>query len=269
MANVFSSIKRKPEQNKLRKSLDYFYSNVSDYTVFLQESNQIGCWSQFVTEVKQHISDKGFCNILEVGAGRSGFGKYLLQNGLKEQVFLMSQDVTNQNKEYLEEFGDEVFVGDVSEVNRKFDLIFSTYVLEHVVDPLSHLGNLVNLLEEDGDLCIFSPRYDLPFYLPPSTRHLGTLKRIEFSIKHVYSRIATFFTNKYQFLIHDDLACFHGPFFRDSDAVHWVSKMDITIFAKKMGLELHSYSLETKKILSKDWIVKRYLTVAVHLTKRK
>src|ERR1700759_1839535 len=139
---------------ELREQLDHFYSAVPDYTAFETPSDQRSCWDHVIACIKQRLRDKPRLRVLEIGAGRTGFARYLNENRLRETVEFHAHDVTRLNEEWLRAEADNSFFGDVSSANLPggYDVIFSTYVLEHVTDPVAHLEQTWSLLSDDADL---------------------------------------------------------------------------------------------------------------------
>lgn len=272
----FDKFQLKPEQsyssdelNDIRSRLDKYYGAVVDYTAFLKPSAQDHCWRHIGTEIRKRAAGSlQPIRVLEIGAGKSGFGLWLNQQDMRGSVHWVAQDVTAKNSDWLKEQTDDFIIGDINKIDdKKFDLIFSTFVLEHVTEPSTHLEHLFELLQIDGSLFIFCPRYDFPGYLCPSSRHLNILGRLGMLIKQHIHRIHAFVTNKPSFLIQADLAAFHGPFFTDADAVHWVSLFDLKYWANGLGAKFSRLKLGSPSFASKDWIVKRWLTCAVEIRK--
>ena len=261
------------EKLVLRKKLDAFYHNVPDYTAFKTPSDQIHCWEHVVIELQERLKSHGTrtppIRVLEIGAGKSGFGAWLVQRGLRAQVHWTAQDVTSLNADWLMTRADEFVLGDVSAIKAVacFDVILSTYVLEHTTDPSDHLNSLNALLRPSGSLFVFCPRYDVPGYSCPSSRHLGLISRLGLMLQMLRFRLRSRLSRDPAFLIQTDLAAFHVPFFTDADAVHWVSLFDLSLWAKRSGLFLRKIEIGNPRMGSKDWIVKRLLTCAVHMRK--
>ncbi len=259
----------KEAHRDLREQLDQFYSAAPDYTAFQAPSDQPNCWEHVIRCIRKRLREKSRLRVLEVGAGRTGFPRYLAEKGLRSAVEFHAHDVTHYNEDWLRDEADESFFGDVLSANLPgdYDIIFSTYVLEHVTDPATHLEKLWSLLSEDADLFIFSPRYDLPGYLCPSARHLPRLAKLKFAIRAGWARLVALFVRRPQFLIQTDLAAFHQPFYVDSDAVHWVSLRDLKIWAANHNAIFTPHSIGVPDFLTKDWLIKRLCTVAVQITK--
>jgi 2-polyprenyl-3-methyl-5-hydroxy-6-metoxy-1,4-benzoquinol methylase len=253
---------------QIKTRLDEFYSTVSDYSAFESPSEQIQCWTHIADRIRQLTAAGEQVRILEIGAGRSGFGDFLLDQGLRKYCIWTAQDVTRQNAEWLEANADKVIFGDIetSPIEGAYDIVFSTFVLEHVVNPLVHLNSLANLVKgSHGTLFIFCPRYDFPGYLTPSSRHLTKFVRLKFLLYSLMGRIKTIVTGKPAFLIQTDLAAFYQSFFTDADAIHWASLYDLKCFARHQGATLNILKIGNPKFPSKDWIVKRLLTVGVSI----
>ena len=257
------------EKLTLRRQLDEYYQKVSDYVAFSEASNQSGCWVHIENEIQRLQKNNKAVEILEIGAGRSGFGKWLQTRGLRNKVYWSAQDVTIQNLDWLESQANQVFYNDVSEItsHNNFDIVFSTYVLEHITDPPVHLEYLYGLLRPGGSLFIFCPRYDVPGYLCPSSRHLSWHVRLKFEIRWVLARCRSLWNHQPSFLLQTDLAAFHESYFVDADAIHWVSLLDLKFWAQSKGTRAQQLKIEVTTVSVKEWIVKRLLTCSIRIHK--
>jgi 2-polyprenyl-3-methyl-5-hydroxy-6-metoxy-1,4-benzoquinol methylase len=262
------------DRDQIRARLDEFYRKANDYTAFQAVSNQVECWSIIADSIKKRANKSSNpIRVLEVGCGRSGFSEYLKQQNIRETVDYHAQDVTDFNEAYLRQHADSLYIGDINDIRpaRGFHIIFSTYVFEHVSDPLRHLDRLWSMLETadvlPSALFIFSPRYDFPGYFPPSTRHLTFATRLRFLSIQVSAIFQAVCFGRYQFLIQSDVAAFHRNFFRDADALHWVSKYDIKAWAKAKSAHNVWYILSTGRFLGKQWLIRNYATLSVELNR--
>lgn len=264
----------KEAHQKLREKLDAFYCTATEYTAFQTPSDQRNCWNHVIVCIKDRLKGNSASKlkVLEVGAGRTGFGRYLEDHKLRGAVEFHAQDVTRYNEKWLRREADASFFGDILTVAlpQGYDIIFSTYVLEHVTDPPAHLEKIWSLLanhQNGGNLFIFAPRYDFPGYLCPSARHLSTFCQLKLSMRSFCARLIAFFSNQPQFLIQTDLAVFHGPFYLDSDAVHWVSQHDLKIWATNRKASFTTLRIGNPSFTSKDWVIKRLCTTALQIQK--
>lgn len=252
-----------PSVAELRQRMDAFYATTDSYPAFHSVAIKGDEWPHVADAIRDKLKVAARCRVLEFGAGRTGFGDFLGE--LRAAVDLTIQDVTPSNAEFLRTQADHVHIGPVSEIAGKFDLIFSTYVLEHVSDPRATLEHLFSLLNPGGVLLIFCPRYDFPLYLSHSADHYESLKRFIVAVGLLARRAWTFVSGQPAFLIHRDPSVFHMPFVIDRDAIHWVSLFDLKAFFRGRG-QLRTLKIECRGS-RKQWFVKRFLTVNVAITK--
>ncbi|AFY68659.1 hypothetical protein Pse7367_0348 [Thalassoporum mexicanum PCC 7367] len=258
-SQIFST-EEDPRTQELRSRLDSFYAETSDYTAFHESNWQPVYWQPIAERAVNLLQSKGDCRILEFGAGRTGFGKYLqeyLQKAdiaadLSDRLTFDTQDVTPQNQDYLATQASQVYIGDLLEVTQKYDLIFSTFVWEHLTTPKAILDHLISLLNPQGSIFLISPRYDLPFYLSPSCRHLSKGDRLKLSLWLSLKRLLTLLGQKPSFLIHLDPVLFHQKWFRDADAIHWVSLWDLLSYLPS-NMQITKHKIEAGGLKGKIW----------------
>jgi len=220
-----------PRTAELRKKLDHFYETTSDYESFEAPLEKPEFWGPIRDEAFRILSSKGRCDILEFGAGKTSFGNFLgdRPGGLQFHV----QDVTGRNAQYLRTQADSVHIGDIRAIDTPYDVIFSTFAWEHVTTPRAVLDHLLSLLRPGGSLFIISPRYDFPLYISPSGRHYSKPRQILISAWLLVRRLRVRLGGRPDFMIHLDPAFLHGPWFRDSDAIHWASWWDLVRYLKR------------------------------------
>jgi SAM-dependent methyltransferase len=251
------------ETSTLATLLRDFYENTRDYRAFQAPSNQTLLWSHLASDLRERLpgTPDGEIRVLEVGAGRSGLAGYLQTGGLRDHVQIHAQDVTGQNTEWLERHFDSATIGSIEEVPGKFDFVLSSYVFEHVTAPRAFLDSLWSKLAPGGVILMICPRYDAPFYLPPSVDHVAAPKQMSLACYVLWRRLLTFITSRPAWLVLKDPAVFHLPFSIDRDAVHWVSWFDIRAhWPQATRLKLPSGSLS-------DWVAKDLLTVGFRVEK--
>ena len=250
-----------PRVKELRSRLDSFYTSTSEYRAFKKVNSKPEYWGPVNDRVRTILDRKSSCSVLEFGAGITGYKNSLEE--MRARVRFVVQDVTDQNEAQLKELADEVVIGDVADIDETFDVIFSTFVFEHVTTPRATLEHLLGRLNPGGSLFIACPRYGIPFYTPPSARHYGFLRRLGIFLRMAQFRLKSFFSGKPAFLIHIDPSVFHGPWFRDSDAVHWPSYGDLKRALPK-GYRLGRVRNKAASGL-KGWIYRRFLLLSVEI----
>lgn len=250
-----------PQTSVLRARLDRFYDEAKRYSDFqLDRNDKPEFWKPVRERIGQIVADRGSCRVLEFGAGRTGFGSSL--GALRDRVTFTAQDVTPRNRPHLESQADSVFIGDVRGLDGPFDVVFSTFVWEHVSHPESTLKHLLVQLSPGGSLFLASPRYDMPGYIPPSARHYGTASRSLLSCWLTVRRVRTLVLGRPAFLVHTDPAALNGPWFRDADAVHWASLFDLKA-AVPPGFRLERLRLQASGWKRRIW--ERWLLLFVRI----
>jgi SAM-dependent methyltransferase len=223
------------EENRrveLERRLRAFYSTVNNYEAYREENWKPEFWAPIRLAIENSLSHRS-CKVLEIGAGRTGFANYL--GGIRSRVEFHVQDVTGRNNEYLRTVADKVWICDVTQIQESYDVIFSTFVYEHMTAPKAALDYILMMLRPSGSLFIASPRYDFPGYLSPSARHLSRVKRLTIVMELMLRRARVISGGPALFLLHFDPAVFHRPWFRDADAVHWPSIWDLKRFLHERG----------------------------------
>ena len=210
----------------LHSRMKNFYDSVDNYSAFQEPNSMPEYWQPIREVIQQCIKRKGYCKVLEFGAGMTGFSKYL--GDIRSKITFDVQDITDANQDYLLSVADNVYIGDITQIKEYYDIIFSTFVWEHLSQPKQTLDFILQRLNSDGSIFLASPRYDLPFYFPPSGKHLSLPKKVITSIWLLGQRVKTHVARRPQFLIHMDPACLHVNWFRDADAIHWASIYDLT-----------------------------------------
>ena len=239
-----------PAVSELRKRLDRFYQTTTTYQSFIDPNNKDDFWSVFRQNIRERVGAGKSCSILEFGAGCTTFGSFL--GDLRTRVRFDVQDVTDRNREVLSKQADTLHFCDLRSVSETYDVIFSTFVWEHVCEPQSTLEHLLKLLKPGGSLMIACPRYDLPIYTPPSARHYSRLNRFRINAAAFARRIGQVLSGKPGFLIHTDPAVLTVDWYRDADAVHWVSMIDFRN-ALPPGYSLHRHRVHRSGLMGKIW----------------
>ncbi len=96
--------------------------------------------------------------ILDLGAGTGSFDKRLIDNGFKE---ITAVDIVANNYKYKNKFVKflclDLNANFSAKINKKFDLIIATDVIEHLASPHNFIKECKNLLKKEGTLIINTP----------------------------------------------------------------------------------------------------------------
>jgi SAM-dependent methyltransferase len=224
----------------LRRRLDEFYASCDDYDAFECPTDHSAYFDRLRPGIGRALARRGNARVLELGAGRSSFGDHFAAERARGEIAYHAQDVTARNREYLAARAERVLVTDVSALQGDYDVIFSTFVLEHVANPTEFLEQVDRLLGPTGMHAVFCPNYELPGYLCPSLRHLRGLRRYAAMGFLVGSRLRAAIDGRPRFWVNSDPAVFHGPWYRDADAVHIVSRRDVIRWHRARGYTVSS-----------------------------
>ncbi len=178
--------------------------------------------------------------VLEMGAGKTGFPEWLEKKGDRDWVDVTAQDISDTNGVWLNERVDHTVFGDatVSIEGGPYDLAFCTFVYEHLVRPDLFLKTCHGSLRRGGILVIFCPRYDVPGYIPPALRRLPKRQQLVWNICLSVRTARAALLRTPTFWIATRPAALTGTYFRDADAVHLVSKKDLTLALKQFGTRI-------------------------------
>jgi SAM-dependent methyltransferase len=245
-----------PEVKELRDRMDAFYATCPTYSAFQEPTQKLDEWNHVKAAIAEIVAARGRCRVLEFGAGLSGFSDFLGE--LRRSVELTIQDVTPVNAAFLALRADHLHIGSIMEISGGFDVIFSTFVLEHVSDPRATLEKLMGLLSPGGSLFVFCPRYDFPFYISHSADHYSRARRLLLGLRVICTRLWSLLARRPAFLIHLDPAMLHMEWRMDRDAIHWASLIDLRLFFRKLSIHAGSW---------KDWVVKKLLRINVRFVK--
>jgi SAM-dependent methyltransferase len=234
----------------LERRLSTFYATAEGYTSFTEPTAKEEFWDPIRANVEARLSGGGQVALLEFGAGKTGFGQFL--GPLRTRVRFEAQDITDRHRDWLVSQADVVHFGDLCDVEGPFDVIFSTFVWEHVCRPAQTYQHLLRHLAPGGSLFIISPRYDFPLYTPPSARHYPRWKRGLVNGLALMQRLRGAVLGRPAYIIHAEPAVLVTQWFRDADAVHWVSLRDFCCAAPK-GFSVNRHTIRRTGLMGKFW----------------
>ena len=122
-----------PQVAELRTRMDFFYQSTRDYIAFQETNHLPEQWGYVREAILSILKDRPICRVLEIGAGKSGFAEFM--QDIKSRLHYTAQDITRTNEEHLQQAADSVYFGDIATLEGEYDVIFSTFVLEHISDP--------------------------------------------------------------------------------------------------------------------------------------
>jgi SAM-dependent methyltransferase len=256
------TVENTPIAATLARRMHEFYAAIEDYDAYAESSRQPVFWEPIKREIADRAARGLRSLVLEFGAGRTGFADYL--GPLREHVEFHVQDITDRNRDDLARKADKLVFEPLEQLDGAYDLIFSTFVWEHLSRPRASLFALLRLLAPDGTLYLASPRYDLPGYVPPSARHLTRARQLALASWLSARRLRVACGGAPEFLLHAAPACLSVPWFRDADAIHWVSRLDLRVLEPEYRIE----DIDVPVSGLKQWVWARFALLFVRIRRR-
>lgn len=244
----------------LTTRLGTFYNTFTDYPGFTGESKQSVWLELVVAEIRKRQKGKSTVRVLEAG---SGVGSTFSNIDGVDRTLLhyTAQDITPIASNRLAQVADAVHIGPLETLQGQFDVIFSCFVLEHIPEPSAFLSEVDRLLVPGGTHIVICPRYDFPGYICPSMRHMRRAKLFQLEALRTFDRLRSRLgIGAAGFWINTEPAVLHMPWFRDSDAVHVVSRQAVTSWHRRRGYQ--ATTLMARNRGGKDWLIKRALTLS-------
>ncbi|MCX6585599.1 MAG: hypothetical protein NTX13_03325 [Acidobacteria bacterium] len=209
----------------LERRLIEFYQTDAQYPAYLTPPSK-NCWHQVIlSSILRKIDDTKDrkIRVLEVGAGSTTFLSCLGE--IEDRVEFVAHDITDRNRSYLSSHSHRSVFGPLEELEEvgKFDIIFSLFVMEHLVRPLEHCRLISKMLIKGGSHIVVCPRYDLPGYVCPSLRRVGVFGVGFAEMRAKALLLGLICSLRAGYLVNANPAVLRGAWFRDADAVHLVS----------------------------------------------
>jgi len=136
--------------------------------------------------------------------------------------------------------------------SESFDLVFSTYVIEHLVWPHKFLREVARLVRPNGMVVILCPHFRVNSRIPSleygteprSLRERMSKLEAYGSLRHLwlrnfyYPRIirAEYPRSEYPFLINLRPSCFRGTYYIDNDAVYFTDRREMVTELARVGV---------------------------------
>ncbi len=216
----------------LHRNLKRFYNTRSGY---FEEAHDVN--SELTPERAHALSwIQAGDRVLDVGCGPGDNGRHLPAG-----VAYLGCDLSAVALEMAHlALPGQAFVASESQclpfVTGSFDVVLSTYALEHLVFARQSLEEMWRVCRPGGLLLLISPAYDDPFDLPPSTSHWSFARRAQLMAQQALRQMRRHLNPG-----HFDFACVSRPrvlddeYQSDFDAVHLVSAREVSNFVRSLG----------------------------------
>lgn len=137
-----------------------------------------------------HLSTRKVNDVLDLGCGRGVYSGILLEHSAN----VFGVDISEDACDFCGKLGyTEVFNASVDNIpieNDKLDFVFTTEVLEHILDHKKMLSEIYRILKKDGSLLLTTTCY--------STSIFEAVRNQEFRFKNYFDYLFGFFNKNYR-----------------------------------------------------------------------
>ncbi len=227
----------------LKKELKDFYNSNRDYYL---EARRLNVNLTDEREKAFRFIPAGSL-VLDIGCGTAENGKFISEFaryvGLDFSTIALDMALDYKLKNFY------LVKGDVSRPCFKpgsFDVVISTYSLEHFLAPRDVLDQMYNVCKKGGCLIIISPAWDLPFQFPPSMNFAGNIyRRFFYIILRIFEDLREcFFGMKYNFKIIRNPSFMTNGYSQDNDTVYLTKAREVITYLKHKGCKIMHASAE-------------------------
>lgn len=201
---------------RLKARLTEFWNSQEVYWSFLKEElpSEPGIRARAASFIPEGS------RILDVACGRAANCVWLLD---RSQYF--GSDISFRGLRHVQRKGLNLVCADAEAlpfVDHSFDAVLSTYALEHSVNPVQMLREMVRVVRPGGRVVLLGPTWDFPFWYPNSllTPARSFFWRLRYTLKRLIAQAIAQLGGPSPFMIIDKPDAFTQPFIYDSDAVY-------------------------------------------------
>ena len=216
----------------LHRNLKEFYNTDAGYFAEAHEVN-----SELTPERARLFSwIQPGTRVLDVGCGPGDNGRHLASRtnyvgcDLSSLALRMAHATLPSSHFALGESQSLPFASD------SFDVVLSTYALEHLVFARQSLEEMWRVCRNGGLLLLISPAYDDPRQLPPSTSHWTAFQRGLLVARQTWRQLRRHFNPAhFDFTYISQPRVLNTAYQSDFDAVHLVSAREVSNFLRAKG----------------------------------
>jgi SAM-dependent methyltransferase len=231
----------------LESRLQVFYNSIQSPEYFRITNKANETWNYHGPQVVLlHLARPGI-RVLDMGCGSAAAWAHLRPRGVAYTGVDWSAEQVAKNTVQCDGASFVCHsVYDTGLPGGTFDVVFSYYVIEHLVWPQRMLREMVRLLSPDGTLVVICPHYrnagrapSLPFGGPHSFRKKLAGKLWGQAAMHAFYRFwwpLVVATRREPFLINLKPTCLTEPYRTDNDAVYLPDRTECMELLTSMGL---------------------------------
>ncbi|MCS7232102.1 MAG: methyltransferase domain-containing protein [Elusimicrobiota bacterium] len=224
----------------LKHQLTKFYDTSENYFISASESNKIP------SEERKRILDWISYNdkVLDVACGTAENAELIIQKAIYYGIDIPDIALRIAQQKYSS-FKKVFFTkGDAENLpypDNFFDVVLSTYSLEHFTSPKKVIDEMIRVCKLNGKIILISPAWDNPLWVPPSlSKKLNNFfRRIIFILQQIIKLfLLSFKLKKYFFDIVKNPAILEDNYQMDNDAVYIVRVVEIINYFQEKNCEI-------------------------------
>jgi SAM-dependent methyltransferase len=186
--------------------------------------------------------------VLDVACGRAANCVWLV-----DRVQYFGCDISQKGLSCAQRPNLRLVCGDAEDLpfaDSSLDAVLSTYALEHTVNPVRMLSEMVRVVRPGGRIVLLGPAWDFPFWFPNSlrSRAKSRLWLFQYSLKRFCAQVRALLGGPSPFMIVEEPDAFTQPFVYDSDAVYVMWTYEVIRQMKKWGCRLVHASVDEKML---------------------
>jgi SAM-dependent methyltransferase len=254
----------KLELEELHNRMMQFYENEatrSNYQVLISTSQNTTPEDPVSTGFVNWLKQQNFSNIVELGCGNGrtfNYIQHLLPRGTYTGIEVDEGSIKRNQEKWPHQCWIQADAYSLPIQNESADLIFSMYVLEHLVYPKKALDLMFQKLKPGGTLALIFPDFTCTKRFPSQQLGLSLLQSAKQKIQQfrwldalvslydsrirLQSALHTIANNPGHFMVNTAPACLqknNQQVWADYDAVYLTSKIEVAHWAKQMKADIH------------------------------
>lgn len=242
-----------PREAALKRRLQEFWNSHQPYWDALTE--EVSANSPNRSKAASYVPEGS--NVLDVACG-SAANAYWLAGKCR----YFGADISQSGLRRASTPGLRLACGDGDQLpfaGASFDVVISTFALEHAVNPVRMLEELRRVVRAGGRIVLLGPSWDLPFWYPNSVRSKAQkpLWRLTYTIRRLIGQLGGWLLGMLPFLMVEDPDVFYSEFINDADAVYVVWSYEVIREMRRWGCRLVHCEVD-ERMLGHHWAVRLF-----------
>lgn len=225
------------KKNSLKKKLFDFWDSSKEYYDYARSLN-INLPEER-RETLKYVPANAL--VLDVASGSCENGLYISKSAkyvgadISRTALRMAKDFQNDNFELV-----RTDVETLPFCSEKFDVVISTFSLEHFTNPKKVIAEMHRVCKTGGRIIILSAAFDFPFdFYPNFPDEFKTLPRkIQHSARHLINQLMIYLNFKFSPTLIRNPAVLREKYSQDNDTVYVVYTLEVKKYLQILGCKI-------------------------------